>query len=331
MLKHLSPRISDLLLILVQRCLLNADIPDLLRQAMVKLFYNRLSSILARHDVLKGGNFAGLPGGSCCDPIITLESIIHDAQLNKNPLWILSQDIQRLSILCDFLISLFTKRTNRVFTAHGVTPAYKVRIGIDQGEVISPLLWVIYIDPLLTVLKNEMNDPYVLSAPSLSVSHPSIPDLRVNNLVFMDDSTLISSTKSGMESMLSITEKFYAINNTSANHNKYVLITNSLSLTSASTPSPISFNLGIVSGSISTAHEILSKNKSHANAILLPQLFAPAKLSARQVVYLHNTVLIPKLEYRMQVTHLSEAECLATTGRIRSVVKHKGQFFAFFT
>ncbi|CAB4408520.1 unnamed protein product [Rhizophagus irregularis] len=120
MLKHLGPRVSDLLLILIQHCLLKADIPDLWRQAMVfpipkphewkcqlkntrpitllevirktlvKLFYNRLSSILARHDVLKGGNFAGLPGGSCRDPIITLELIIHDAHLNKNPLWILS-------------------------------------------------------------------------------------------------------------------------------------------------------------------------------------------------------------------------------------------------
>ncbi|CAB4436115.1 unnamed protein product [Rhizophagus irregularis] len=398
MLKHLGPRISDLLLILIQRCLLTADIPDLWRQAMVfpipkphewkcqlkntrpitllevirkalvKLFYNRLSSILAKHGVLKGGNFAGLPGGSCRDPIITLESIIHDAQLNKNPLWILSQDISKafdsvdLSMLrfalqrirlpspaVNFLISLFTKRTNRVFTAHGVTPAYRVRIGIDQGEVISPLLWVIYIDPLLTVLKNEMMDPYVLSAPTLSSSQPSIPDLRVNNLVFMDDSTLISSTKSGMESMLSITEEFYAINNTSANHNKYVLITNSLPLTSVSTPSPINFNLTLsnlnrvpsisitpismttsfrflgVWFNINTTREFVKKQvKRECNSFAAT--IRPAKLSAKQVVYLHNTVLIPKLEYHMQVTHLSEAECSTTTGHIRSVVKHKGNF-----
>ncbi|EXX73775.1 hypothetical protein RirG_057340 [Rhizophagus irregularis DAOM 197198w] len=135
---------------------------------------------MASHDVLKGGNFAGLPGGSCHDPIITLKSIIHDADINKNPLWILSQDISKAFDLVDltmlrfalerirfpasavkFILSLFTKRTNRVFTAHGSTPAYRVRIGIDQGEVISPLLWVIYIDPLLTVLKHEMMDPYV--------------------------------------------------------------------------------------------------------------------------------------------------------------------------
>ncbi|CAB4436125.1 unnamed protein product [Rhizophagus irregularis] len=398
MLKHLGPRISDFLLILIQRCLLTADIPDLWRQAMVfpipkphewkcqlkntrpitllevirktlvKLFYNRLSSILAEHEVLQGGNFAGLPGGSCRDPIITLESIIHDAQLNKNPLWVLSQDISKafdsvdLSMLrfalqrirlppttVNFLISLFTKRTNRVFTAYGVTPSYRVRIGIDQGEVISPLLWVIYIDPLLTVLKNEMNDPYVLSAASLSASQPSLPVLRVNNLVFMDDSTLISSTKSGMESMLSITEEFYAINNTSANHSKYVLITNSLSLTSASIPSPIVFNLklsslnripsiSITPISMTTSFRFLGvwfninssrdfvKKQINRECNSFAATVRPAKLSAKQVVYLHNTVLVPKLEYRMQVTHLSEAECLTATRHIRSVVKHKGNF-----
>ncbi|EXX74267.1 hypothetical protein RirG_052700 [Rhizophagus irregularis DAOM 197198w] len=52
----------------------------------------------------------------------------------------------------------------------------------------------------------------------------------------------------------------------------------------------------------------------------------PAKLSAKQVVYLHNTVLLPKLEYRMQVTHLSESECASATSSIRSLVKHKANF-----
>ncbi|EXX64231.1 hypothetical protein RirG_144830 [Rhizophagus irregularis DAOM 197198w] len=67
-------------------------------------------------------------------------------------------------------------------------------------------------------------DPYILHAPSLSnpLAETSSDGLRINNLVFMDDFTLILSSKSGMESMLSITEEFYQINNTSANHNKYV-------------------------------------------------------------------------------------------------------------
>ncbi|GET55571.1 RNA-directed DNA polymerase from mobile element jockey-like [Rhizophagus irregularis DAOM 181602=DAOM 197198] len=400
MLKRLGSTTSALVLILVQSCFHTADIPDLWREAMVfpipkphewkcqlkntrpitllevirkslvKLFYNRLASILASNEVLKGGNFAGLPGGSCRDPIVVLESIIHDAHVNKSPLWILSQDISKAFDSVDlkmlrfaleriklpasatkFILSLFMKRSNRVFTAHGTTPSYRVRIGIDQGEVISPLLWVIYIDPLLTVLKNEMMDPYILHAPSLSnsLAETNSGGLRINNLVFMDDSTLISSSKFGMESMLSITEEFYQINNTSANHNKYVLITNSLPPTSALSPSPVVFDLqlsglnkvpfiSIVPISMNSSFRFLGvwfnvagsrdfvKKQVARECNSFAAIVRPAKLSAKQVVYLHNTVLIPKLEYRMQVTHLSESECASATSSIRSLVKHKANF-----
>ncbi|GET59998.1 RNA-directed DNA polymerase from mobile element jockey-like [Rhizophagus irregularis DAOM 181602=DAOM 197198] len=250
-----------------------------------------------------------------------------------------------------FILSLFMKRSNRIFTAHGTTPSYRVRIGIDQGEVISPLLWVIYIDPLLTVLKKEMMDPYTLHAPPLidPSAQTNSDGLRINNLVFMDDSTLISSSKSGMESMLSITEEFYQINNTSANHNKYVLITNSLPPTSVSSPSPVVFDLqlsglnkvpsiSIVPISMNSSFRFLGvwfnvtgsrdfvKKQVARECNSFAAIVRPAKLSAKQVVYLHNTVLIPKLEYRMQVTHLSESECASATSSIRSLVKHKANF-----
>ncbi|GET63948.1 RNA-directed DNA polymerase from mobile element jockey-like isoform X1 [Rhizophagus irregularis DAOM 181602=DAOM 197198] len=241
---------------------------EVIRKALVKLFYNRLALLLASYHVLQGGNFAGLPGGSCRDPIITLESIIHDSVVTKQPLWILSQDISKafdsvdLSMLrfalqrlrlpqnaIQFLLSLFMSRSNRVITAHGPTPPYRVRIGIDQGEVISPLLWIIYLDPLLTVLKNEKKDPYRLVSPIASCTvlsdSCSLDVLEINNLVFMDDSTLISSSKEGMEHMLSITEEFYCLNNTSANHNKYVLATNAVA--ASRDLSPIAFNLSISS------------------------------------------------------------------------------------
>src|SRR6184192_1420124 len=62
----------------------------------------------------------------------------------------LTLSMKRLKIpdLCQrLIISLFTDRLNQVITSHGLTDSYKVRIGIDQGETISPLLWVIYYDP----------------------------------------------------------------------------------------------------------------------------------------------------------------------------------------
>ncbi|EXX79023.1 hypothetical protein RirG_009590 [Rhizophagus irregularis DAOM 197198w] len=51
----------------------------------------------------------------------------------------------------------------------------------------------------------------------------------------------------------------------------------------------------------------------------------PAKLTVQQVVYLYNTILIPKLDYRMQVTHLSEAECSTITSSVRALIKHKAK------
>ncbi|GET64519.1 ribonuclease H-like domain-containing protein [Rhizophagus irregularis DAOM 181602=DAOM 197198] len=196
-----------------------------------------------------------------------------------------------------------------------------------------------------------MMDPYILHAPSLSnsLAETNSGGLRINNLVFMDDSTLISSSKSGMESMLSITEEFYQINNTSANHNKYVLITNSLPPTSALSPSPVVFDLqlsglnkvpfiSIVPISMNSSFRFLGvwfnvagsrdfvKKQVARECNSFAAIVRPAKLSAKQVVYLHNTVLIPKLEYRMQVTHLSESECASATSCIRSLVKHKANF-----
>ncbi|GET63163.1 hypothetical protein GLOIN_2v1817843 [Rhizophagus irregularis DAOM 181602=DAOM 197198] len=195
-------------------------------------------------------------------------------------------------------------------------------------------------------------DPYVLFIPSLIDSQDSSPDLKINNLVFMDDSTLISSSKVGMKSMLSITEEFYQINNTSANHNKYVLITNSFFLSSSSTLSPITFNLELFSLnsipsiaitpiSMTTSFRFLGVwfNIKSSRDFVKKQLkrecysfvvtIRPAKLSAKQVVYLHNAILIPKLEYQMQVTHLSESDCHLIMRSIRSVVKHKANFSCF--
>ena len=156
---------------------------------MVKLLNHRLSKLLHDHSVLQGHNFAGLPGGSCHTPIHILETLIHDSKFNNKPLFIFLQDISKAfdsidinmlhlamnrlklpPLFTQLILSLFTDRTNTVLTAYGESSPYQVKIGIDQGEVISPLLWVIYIDPLLTVL-NECNpSPYCMTSSSPSAS-----------------------------------------------------------------------------------------------------------------------------------------------------------------
>src|SRR3954471_6690255 len=114
--------------------------------------------------------------------------------------------MRRLRIPQGFIkltLNLFTNRSNRVITANGLSDPYKVMIGIDQGEVISPFLWVIYIDPLLVILNKSNLSPYTISSTSAR------SQVDISTLAFMDDITLISSSLHGLTNMLNITNKFY--------------------------------------------------------------------------------------------------------------------------
>jgi hypothetical protein len=184
---------------------------------MTRIMYNRIAPILVEYKVLTGQNFAGLSRGSCNPPLFLFEQILMDAKVHEKPLFVLQQDIskafdsmnvnmlriamQRLCIPSSFIdltLELFTGRTNTVITALGSSDPYSVIAGIDQGEVISPLLWVIYIDPLLTALNNNNPSPYVIN------SDASLPPLPISTVGYMDDTNLFASTVSGLTTMLDI-------------------------------------------------------------------------------------------------------------------------------
>ena len=45
----------------------------------------------------------------------------------------------------------------------GLTQEYRMENGIDQGEIMSPLLWIIYYDPLFTKIKKIKGLGYTMS------------------------------------------------------------------------------------------------------------------------------------------------------------------------
>ncbi|PKY59953.1 hypothetical protein RhiirA4_483126 [Rhizophagus irregularis] len=129
----------------------------------------------------------------------------------------------------EFIISLFTSRKNNILTPFGRTESYNLLIGIDQGEIIFPLLWTIYFDPLLTELSTAAFAPYIwssgLSKNILSINNNEDIAVPITQLTYMDDSTLIASSLEGLESLLSIARDFYFLNNITANFQKYELLT----------------------------------------------------------------------------------------------------------
>ncbi|GET56111.1 hypothetical protein GLOIN_2v1783661 [Rhizophagus irregularis DAOM 181602=DAOM 197198] len=285
-------------------------------------------------------------------PSIVLPSFLRDERIDDFAN--LLQMLENMTLLLRSLL-LLKEKEFQVSSIQAKIDAWNDNFTNDISTFIESALSrtrrrIVLDHPLLTALKNEKKDPYCLVSPMasdiVSSNSCSLDVLEINNLVFMDDSTLISSSKEGMEHMLSITEEFYCLNNTSANHNKYVLATNAVAIsrdlssiafnlmTSSLntttnikvTPIPMSSSfhfLGVwfnINGSRNFIRQQLKRECNSFSAIL-----RPAKLTVQQVVYLYNTVLLPKLDYRMQVTHLSEVECSTITSSIRALVKHKAK------
>src|SRR3954453_12009730 len=97
-------------------------------------------------------------------------------------------------IFTELVLNLFTNHSNQVITANELSSPYKVQIGIDQGEVISPLLWVIYIDSLLVALNQCNSMPYQLQASTKrpESNETSTLTAELSTLAFMDDTTKVA-------------------------------------------------------------------------------------------------------------------------------------------
>ena len=148
---------------------------------MVKLLTNRLSSILVQYHIFKGYNFAALPKSSTFEAFRVIDNVLQDAKSSDKEIWFYLQDMSKAydrvnicmlqhamnciklpPLFIRFITNLFTNRFNRIFTPFGLTDPYNILVGIDQGEVICPLLWCIYYDPLLSFIQNKTSLGYEL-------------------------------------------------------------------------------------------------------------------------------------------------------------------------
>jgi hypothetical protein len=211
----------------------------------VSILTQRLMKIILDNKVLRGNQFARLPSSSTFEPICILNEIIQDANEEDNELWILSLDMSkaydRVNIymlekamnciklpngFINFIKQLFLGRKNQVFTAKGLTDPYDVLVGIDQGEIISPLLWCIYYDPLLCYLQQK-NIGYNFHASKITNIYENKAQLLTKSIpcmAYMDDTNIISNNRENLEKLLDSANEFYVLNDIQINKDKSELL-----------------------------------------------------------------------------------------------------------
>ena len=334
---------------------------EIFRKIFVKIITARLSTTLVEHNILKGGNHAGIPGGSTFEPIRILESIRSDAVTQNKPLFIYFQDMSkaydrvRLDILklamlrlkipvklIDLILSVFTNRTNAIITENGYTPTYNVLIGIDQGEVISPLLWTIYYDPLLTRLRNN-NLGYELSVPKYTDINrpPQIIKTRYAVSAFLDDTELYNSSTNDLSYQVTTTNSFYKFTNIKVNNDKAILLTTDKNAVDVEGYITLIIDGREVKYKITPNNEQVRFLGIHFNmdgkrTQLIKQLtdiskhammtINRKKVTPDHVTYIVNRVLIPRMEYLLQVNVLLESECNSVMAPLRKLLRHKARF-----
>src|SRR6266542_237870 len=319
---------------------------------------NRLMKIFTQTKVLRGYNFAALPHSSTFEPLRIIDNILYDVKQHDRKIWLLFQDMSKAydrvnifmlqkamtrlkipALFITFITNLFTKRTNQIFTYHGTTDPYNVLVGIDQGEVICPLLWYIYYDPLLCYIQNQHNLGYQLSHFwSSSATGPSDLSLSADipDTAFIDDTTWITSSQSTMESILSIADSFFILNDILINDDKAILLTNDQLLETREAHFNLpNRSLTIKARPIQATERVLGVwiTLQRSDKFIIQQIkqeisqvcntLKYKKVTDKQLLYVFNAVVIPRLEYRSQLVFLSEDLCSTLMAPFRKLFKHK--------
>ncbi|GES88007.1 hypothetical protein GLOIN_2v1814043 [Rhizophagus clarus] len=272
-----------------------------------------------------------------------LEAHIHKLPLGKaaGPSRIHNEFIKHLPVslkvaLLDLINDIFIHQQFPVdwnFANLYPIPKPKPWCCIDQGEVISPLLWCIYFDPLLTKLE-QLQKGYNISDGSTSIHVPS--------KAYMDDTTIITDSKENLEVLLTTADSFFELASIKINYDKVELLLRNDSAYDAS-PINLSFGDKITSIVPKSPKENIRILGVYFNVARCPKynlrlirdeimnftsMIKKKDVTDKIIRYIFNSLIIPRIEYHSQVQVLTKDECNSFKALYMKTIKNKLGFAA---
>lgn len=330
------------------------------QKVMMKILTKRISKVLNKYKILQGYQYAGLPSKSTFEPLRIINKIIQHANKWDKELWILALDMSkaydRINIfmlkkamlrikfpenLINIIIDLFLERKNKIFTPDELTEEYKMQCGIDQGEIISPLLWIVYYNPLLTKIK-ESNLGYNIDGRRVLNLYENISEIcniNFSGLSYMDDTNFISEDKENLEKILSIAGSFYDLNDIKINKSKSELLLRRKKGGDIIKKKIINFGklainiipvdkkgsiriLGVWFNTYNARKHVIMQVKDEIRNCC-DSFILRKRLTDKQISFIFNMLIIPRIEYRIQLIVLFEKECNSLIAPFRILFKHK--------
>ncbi len=302
-----------------------------------KVINNRLYKFLEDNKCISDCQNGFRKYRNCSLKIQTLRNIIEDALGHKRSLYVLTIDFEKafdsichqaliealrtLSVsnkIISIIEHLYKDAHSDVITGQGITAAIKILRGVRQGDVLSPLLFNVFME-CLTKRLQDSNLGYKFSANQV---------LTVSLLLFADDMALAADNIQELQSMIDIILEDMVNTGLKINTSKTILAVNKFAnqtcsvLINGTSITPIGQNdtfkyLGVLVN-------MNGSNKPHCNyvcdkatkrALKLTRI----KLPVVQAVTAINTIIIPTITYGAESLPWNNAQLKKLDSTIASI------------
>jgi ribonuclease HI len=284
-----------------------------------------MAKFCEQNKIIEDLQFGSRKGRSAPQALITFRTIIDDACKHDKDLFVMYLDfakaydsVEHIMLeramtyynipqdIIDKIMNIYEDNEATLFSPHGRTKKkIPIQNGVKQGDSLSPLLFILFINPMLTKLRES----------GCGYRFHNDKEIHIPNITYSDDNTLLASTQEDMQKLADIVMAFCEYTGVELNPSKYIY-----TYKTKEAVKPITINnckiravqwneaqrlLGLKS-EISQNYE--TQMKDCVSSLQLDINYITNKnLYLKQRIQIINSLLIPKILYKMNVLNFDDS------------------------